>query len=646
MGRLRSGMAVLCVFLMLVPLAPAQQVQYVQNPKGGFFSDITRPYTPKDVLPVDLANSNRLESLLRAGNIYLSLQDAIALALENNLDIHIQRYGRPQAEANLLRAKAGGLLRGLPNSVQTTTTAALSQITGGGAFGTAGNQGGTSSASAGGTIITATGTTIPNLDPTAYVVGYWSHSSTPQTNAFTTGTTNLVLRNDVYAAGVQQGFLSGTNVQLNWNQSTTRANATTIDFNPSTTGALNLQVTQHLLQGFGLAVNNRNIRIARNSMKVNDFLFRQQVMTTVSSIVAAYWDLVSYNENVKVKQQALALSQKLYEDNKKQVEIGTLAPIEIVRAEAEVASREQDLVNAQTQVLQQETALKNALSRTGSMSPTVAEAHIIPTDTISVPETEPATPLSELVSTALANRPEIPQSKLNIESTRIGLKGDRSQLLPALDLIGNVTNNGLAGEVNPLNPSFGPGCALTPLGCQTPIGYYIGGKGDVLRQIFAHNFPSYSLQAQLSIPIRNRSAQADYLLDELNLRTQELQHQRLLNGIGVDVRNALIASQQAAAAYHAAVKARILQEQTLDAEQKKYALGASTIFFVIQYQRDLAQARSNEVAAVASYAKSKVQLDNALGTVFRTYGISVDEAVNGHVSRPPNPLPPPSKQNP
>jgi len=639
MGRLKSAVAVLCAFLMLVPMAQAQQIQYVQTQQGGFFSRFLRPYEPKDVLPVDVSNSGRLESLLRAGNIYLSLQDAIALALENNLDIHIQRYGRSEAEANLLRAKAGGLLRGLPNSVQTSTTAALTQLTGGGAFGTAGSSGGTSSGGSGGTIITATGTTIPNLDPSVYVVGYWDHTSAPQSNAFTTGTTNLVYRNDVYAAGYQQGFLTGTNVQLNWQQSTTKANATTLDFNPSTTGSLNLQITQPLLQGFGLAVNNRNIRIARNNMKVNDLLFKQQVMTTVSQIVAAYWDLVSFNENVKVKQQALDLSERLYSDNKKQVEIGTLAPIEIVRAEAEVASRQQDLVNAQTQVLQQETALKNALSRNGLMSPSVAEAHIIPTDVITVPERELAVPVQDLIAKALANRPEVPQSKLNIDSTRIGLKGDRSQMLPALNLIGNLTNNGLAGQVNPLNPLYGPNCSQLGA-CATPIQYYVGGAGDVLRQEFARNFPSYSLQAQLSIPLRNRSAQADYVLDALTLRTQELQHQRLVNSIGVDVRNALIAVQQASASYHAAVQARILQEQTLDAENKKYALGASTIFLVIQAQRDLAQARSNEVTAISAYAKSKVQLDNSLGTVFDTYQISVDEAINGRVSRAPSPLPP------
>ena len=632
MRRLQSGIALLCVVFMLAPAVGAQQIQYVQPPSGGRFSSIVRPYEPKQIAPIDLANSGRLESLLRAGNIYLSLQDTIALALENNLDIQIQRYSRPSAEASLLRAQAGGLLRGVPSSVQTATTSALSQITGG-AFGTGGNSGGApgGSGSASGTIITATGASIPTLDPSFYVAGYWAHRTQPQSNAFTTGTTSLVYRNDSYNAGYQQSFLTGTSYSINWSNTRTQANSGVLDFNPSTTGSLGVTVTQRLLQGFGLAVNNRNIRIAKNNMRVTDLVFKQQVITTVAQVVAAYWDLVSFNENVKVKEQALSLSQKLYEDNKKQVEIGTLAPIEIVRAQAEVATRQQDLVNAQTQVLQEETALKNALSKTGVASPSVAEAHIIPTDSITVPETEPVIPAQDLVAKAMQNRPELAQSQINIDSTKIGLKGDRSQLLPSLDVQGVLNNNGLAGSINAIPNPFG-----TP---HSGDQFFVGGAGKVLSQLFHRNFPDYSIGIQLSVPLRNRSAQADYILDSLNLRTLELQHQRLLNSIRVDVRNAMIAVQQASAAYHAAVQARVLQEQTLDAEQKKYALGASTIFFVIQYQRDLAQARSNEVSAISLYAKAKVQLDQAIGATLGTYQISIDEAVRGKVSRPPSALP-------
>jgi len=617
----------------MAPFAMAEQkIDYVQDPQGGAFSRLSHPYTAKQVAPVDLANSSRFESLLRAGNIYLSLQDAIALALENNLDIQIQRYGRPESQANLLRAQAGGLLRGVPSSVQTATTSGLSQITGG-AFGTAGSNTGTSSASSSGTIITQTGTTIPTLDPSFYFAGQFGHYTSPQTNSFTTGTNALVSRQDGYFTGISKSFLTGTTVDMNWQNSTLTSNASVIDFNPYTNASLNLSITQRLLQGFGLAVNNRNIRIAKNNIKLNDLVFKQQVIQTVAQVIAGYWDLVSFHENVKVKEQALTVAQKLYEDNKKQVEIGTLAPIEIVKAESEVASYEQQLVTAQTQLLQQETQLKNALSRTGVASPSIAEAHIIPTDVISVPATEAVVPIQDLMARALDNRPELAQSRIGIESSKILLLGDKSQLLPGFDVVAKLTNNALAGQINTIpNPSsFDGSHGGNP--------FFIGGLGSAFSQVFSRKFPDYSVGFQLSIPIRNRSAQADYILDELQLRTQELQHQRTVNSVRVDVRNALIAVQQATASYKAAVKARELAEQTLDAEQKKYTLGASTIFFVIQYQRDLATARSTEVTAQSSYAKAKVQLDEATGDTLDRYNISIDEAIKGRVSRAPSALP-------
>ncbi len=639
MRRLQSGIAFFCVFLMIAPLAAAQQIDQVQDRAEGRFSSLAGPYQHREVAPIDLANSSRIESLLRAGNIYLSLQDAIALTLENNLDIQIQRYGRPQAQANLLRAQAGGLLRGVPSTVQNATTTALSQLTGG-AFGTAGSSQLTASGSSGGTIITQTGTAIPNLDPAFYFAGQWGHHTSPQSNSFTTGTNALISRQDGYFTGISKGFLTGTTLGLNWQNTTLTSNAGVLDFNPYTNASLNLQISQRLLQGFGLAVNNRNIRIAKNSMRANDYLFKQQVIQTVAQIVAAYWDLVSYHENVKVKEQALQVAQKLYEDNKKQVEIGTLAPIEIVKAESEVATYQQQLVNAQTQLLQQETLLKNALSKTGVASPSVSEAHIIPTDQISVPATEPVVPVQDLIARALENRPELAQSKINMDSTKIGLVGDKSQLLPGLDLTANLTNNSLAGQINPYpNPQVISLDPNAPNGGHIGNPFFIGGFGSAVSQVFSRKFPDYSIGLQLTIPIRNRSAQADYILDELQLRTQELQHQRLANGIRVDVRNALIAVQQATASYQASVKARELAQQTLDAEQKKYALGASTIFFVIQYQRDLAVAKSNEVAAQSMYAKAKVQLDQATGDTLDRFNISIDEAVKGRVARGPSALP-------
>jgi outer membrane protein TolC len=645
MKPIHRRLAVSCAFLLLAEAVAAQAPAAKHSGPGNRFAGITHPYRFEEVPPIDLANSGRLEALLRAGKVYLSLQDAIALALENNLDIALQRYGPLNAAAVLQRAEAGGLLRGVPTAVQNATTSALAQATGtsgGGGGGGSAVTGGGDTGAAGGTIITATGTTVPNLDPVAYLQTSWGHRTTPQSNSFNTGTNALIMRNDVANFGMQKGFLTGTVLSFGWNNSKLRTNAGRSDFNPSTTGSFSLNISQPLLQGFGRAVNSRNIRIATNNQRVSDLTFRQQVISTVSAVIGAYWDLVSYNENVKVKQQALTLAQKLYEDNKKQVEIGTLAPIEIVRAEAEMASAQQALTQAETQLLQQETLIKNALSRIGVASPTVADARIVPTDQIRVPEVEPVQPVQDLIAKALENRPEVAQTGIQIENTKLGLKGTRSQLLPSLNVVATVQNNALAGQVNVLPIPPIQGAPPAPPQYRDPSvvdTFFIGGYGKVLSQLFARNFPDYSVGFQLNVPLRNRSARADMVVDQLSLRQQEIRQQQQLNQVRVDVRNALIALQQASAAHHAAVKARVLQEQTLDAEQKKYTLGASTIFFVIQAQRDLAQARSAEVAAASIYAKARVQMDLATGQTIAANNIVIDEAVRGRVSRPPTPLP-------
>src|SRR5947208_9019275 len=364
--------SLLCVFLLIVPPLAAQNAQSGDQGQG-FVSRITNNYRPHPVAPVRLSNSSRLESLIRAGNLYLSLQDTIALALENNLDIELQRFGAQIADAGILRAQAGGLLRGATSGVsqgplsapaqagQATgiSTSAASQAGGGGA-----NNG---------TVISQTGSTIPNLDPVITSFLQVGHATNPQTSTFVTGTNTLVTSNTLANATVSQSFLSGTTVSLGLSNSRLRTTGLRNDLNPSIGSSLSLSVTQRLLQGFGRAVNSRNIQIARNNREVSDLVFKQQVINIVSAIIGLYWDLVSFNEVVKVNQQAVDLNQKLLSDNKKQVEIGTLAPIEIVRAEAELATAEQDLTISQTRVLQQETILKNALSHNGVASPSISE---------------------------------------------------------------------------------------------------------------------------------------------------------------------------------------------------------------------------------------------------------------------------------
>jgi outer membrane protein TolC len=661
MKTIRENVALLCAALMLsssasvaqtvdpkMPTANGPTLAQQNRPQQGagalplepvFKNDFdrksywfTKNYRERGFQPIYMGNSSRLESLLRAGKIYLSLQDAIALALENNLDIELQRYGPQLAEYDLLRAEAGGVIRGVQTQVTQGPSSAVNLVTGG--FGAVsggtggGNIGGIGAGGNTGTVFQVTGSAIPNLDPVFTTSFSQAKNSNPQTNSFVTGLTTLVLENTSYNMGLSKQFLSGTGVDFRYQSNNVDSNSPNNDLNPFTRSNAQLQITQRLLQGFGIAVNNRNIRVAKNNLKVSDLVFKQQVITTVGAIINLYWDLVSFNEDLKVKQKALETAQKLYEDNQKQVEIGTLAPIEIVRAEAEVARTQQDLTISETQLLQQEAIIKNALSRTGIASASVADARIIPTDQIRVPSVENIN-LQELTEAALANRPELAQTAINIQNTKIGLAGAKSQLLPSLDVFASATNNGLAGQINdaPINrPRF-----VDP--------FFVGNYGTAFAQILRRNFPDYNVGFQLNVPLRNRAAQADIANDTLRLRQQELQEQRQLNNIRLEVTNAVIALQQARARHQAAVKSRQLQEQTLEAEQKKYALGSSTIFLVIQAQRDLAQAQAAEVTALANYSRAKNGLDQSTGMVLEVNQVSLEEALRGSVARGPSPIP-------
>lgn len=646
MRNLQSHTAlVVCALLVVPPGALAEST--VQSITGTqqtehWHSRFSRQYFAPEVGPIYLTNSTRLEALLRAGRIYLSLQDAIALALENNLDIELQRYGPRIAQADLLRAEAGGVARGVPISVTQGPSSASGNLSGTGVStggsGVAGAQTFSgSTASTGGATVVFSGTTTPVLDEQIFVNYNWAHRTSPQSNSLLTGIPALVFQNNQLTMGVQRQFLTGTTVQLGYGQNTQSSNNLRAEINPFTSGNFNFQVTQPLLQGFGVAVNNRFIRIAKNNVRVADLTFRQQVIAAVSSVVNLYSDLVSFNEDVKVRKQALALAEKLYNDNRKQVEIGTLAPIEIVRAEAEVARAQQELTVSETRVLQQETILKNYVSRTGVNSPILGDARIVPTDSLRMPETEQIQPVQDLVATAVENRPELQQTRLSIENAEISLEGSRSLLLPSLNVVASAQNNGLAGQINPLLPGnslIGSTDTTIPL-----TGPFIGGLGNVWGQLFARNYPDYAIGFQLNIPVRNRAAQSDVIRDQLTLRQQQIRQRQELNQIRVDVSNAVIALQQSRAQYQAAVKARVLQEQTLDAEQKKYALGASTIFFVIQAQRDLALAQATEVAALSTYNRSRVSLGRATGDILDQYSVSIDEAIKGQVNRAPDMIP-------
>jgi len=630
--------ALLCVVMLLAPAGgfaadppapPAPQTAPGSQPPAtdqaqplaerGMLGPITEPYRAKTVPPVSLSNSPRLESLLRGGNLYLSLADTIALSLENNLDIELQRYTPQIADSNLARTEAGGFA----TPASTAVTAGPGSVTA--AAPSAGLQNLLVAGS------TAIGPAPPNFDPVLLGNLSWAHQSTPQTSSFITGTNALIQRQDLSGISAQKYFETGTLVSFGLSNNSVTSNATRSDFSPVTNASLSLSVTQHLLQGWGSPVNTRQIRIAKNNREISDLTFKAQVITTVSAILDLYWDLVAYNENVRVQRDALAANERLLRDNTKQVEVGTLASIEIVRAQAEIAASQQALTVAQTQLLQQETILKNALSRTGVLSPAVAAAHIIPTDHIQVPDVEAISPIQDLVGQAFASRPEMTQFRILVRNQEIGIRGTRAELLPTLDLVAGLSNSALAGTVNPL-----PNTGGVP---RTPTTFFIGGYGAVLAQLFQRNFPNYSLGFNLNIPLRNRAAQADMINSELALRQQQIAMQRMENQVRVEVQNAVIGVQQTRAQYDSAIKQRLLQIQTVEAEQKKLEMGVSTTYNVILTQRDLTTAESNVVAATSAYSKAKVELSRSTGQTLYDNNVSLDEAFTGKVSRPPTPIP-------
>ncbi len=570
------------------------------------------------VAPAKLTNSPRLESLVRSGNLYLSAQDVIALVLENNLDIAVQRYSPFLAREVLRRAEGGGILRSVdtpiaagPTSVSTAGISTNANGLGGGGLG------------GGGGIVTQVGPTPPNLDPGLYLSASVGHFTTPLTNTLLNQTTALTNSYRSFVAQYGKQWLTGTAAYATFSTQRNLLNSSTPLFNPSINGAFDIQITQNLLQGRSIGVNNRDIRVARNNLKVSDLQVKLQVATTVSAVLNLYWDLVSFNDAVRIKQQALETAQRLLDGNKKQSEIGALAGIEVTRAAAEVSVSKEDLLIAQTNLAQQEIVLKNALSRNGTDSTWLDDVHIVPLDHIEVPKSEEIRPVQDLIQEAIGNRIEIERSKINVESSKIMLQGLRNGLLPNLEAFAEFTNHGLSGPANPLYNNC----------CGAPNEFFIGGTGNVLGQLFRRNFPDYSAGISISIPIRNRASQADYVTDQLQLRQSELQLQRSINQVKVDVKTAMIGLQQARARYQTAVDSRVLAEQSLVAEQKRFQSGVSSVALVIQAQKDLGTAQDAEVQAMANYTHARIAFDFSLGRTLEVNHISMQEAMAGKVAR-------------
>jgi outer membrane protein len=582
---------------------------------------------------VDFTNSPRVNELIRAGNLYLSLADAVALAIENNLDIELQRYALRVTGTETLRTAGGGATRGVlftvseapagvggPLSSLLTTPAVLGRATANSsvsanalALNVLGAS--TTNLSIQGTVAQSLGPAVPVYDPVATGVLNWTHQTTPQTNLTSTGTNSLVTNTTLANAGIQQGFATGASASLAFNNNRQWLNSLRSGYNPFTGSNFGFNATQPLMRGFGAAVNRRFIRIAANEQRISSLVFRQQLIATVYGVVRLYTDLVALCEDEKVKQETAKLAEKLYGDVQAQVDEGTLAPVELTRANAQVFSTRQDLINASGLREEQEAILKNVLTRRGHEDPAVHSARIVPTGTLAIPEQDETRPVQDVMAEALAGRPDLAQAGLQIENSRIGLAGARNATKPQLDVVGIMQNTGLGGAVNPLGPGTD--------------GAYIGGYGSALEQILARRYPTYGIGLQLSLPVRNRVAEADLARDELQVKQSEIRLRQLQNQARLEIEDALIAMRRARSSYEAAVQSRVLQEQSLAAEQAKFEAGASTSFFVIQYASLLAQARSTEVVARSSYVKARTALERATGTILERNRISFDGAVKG-----------------
>ena len=612
---------------------PLPALNYVKP--ASHFPNPIGPYIPKHVADPNLANTARIDQLMHDGKLYLSLNDAIALALENNLDIAIARYNLNIADTDVLRAKAGAQILGVNlGVVQNTPGGGVGGIgtqVGTGTGGTTLGAGG-AGAGAGGIVETASGglfgPPITSFDPIVTGTLQSDHQRFECTSVFCGNFQNTFSGNFAY----QQGFHWGTNLNVGFNNSRITGSNPFSTLSPALTSGFQFKLTQHLLQGFGLAANTRFISIAKNNRELSDVAFRLQILTTVDQIENMYWDLVYAYENQRVKEESLAFSQKTLSDTQKQVEIGSLAPIEAVRAQSTVAADQQALTVAKTNLQLQQLVMKNALSRT-LHDPVLARADVVPTSTMEVPESEQIQPTEELVNEALHHRAELVEGRIQLNSQEQSNKALRSSLKPTLDLFAYYGGSGAGGSQSDYSVCGSP---LSIPGLCTPPGIHSIGYGSTLNQLVNSTAPDKGAGLQLNIPLRNRAAQAVQVRGELEFRQAQMALQQTENRVTIEVRQAQFAVEQNQASVASARAAVEYAKQSLDAEQKKYQFGTSTTTAVLQTRSALATAESTLMSAMAAYEKARVELDRSVGNLLDHAGISIDDAARGQVTRMPN----------
>ena len=587
-------------------------------------------YLPDRTPEPQLTNSPRLNQLIRDGKLYLSLKDAIRLALENNLDIAIARYNLPIADMDILRTRAGGVFRGVnAGVVQGTPGGGVGGFgtgaPGAGAGGTTAGAGGAGAGASG--LVQSTlgvGTAVASYDPSIIASVGAEHQTTPLANQRIYGVPLLQLNTGQANFGFAQAFATGSSISFEFNNNRQTTNSPFFNLSPALGSMYRFTFQQQLLSGFGFGPNLRYLRIAKNNKKISDTAFKDQVMATVTQIENIYWDLVSAYEQSRVNEQSLAFAQQSLDNAKKQLRLESIPAMDVMRAEAEVSKRDQDLTVARTSLQLQELLMKNALTKSLD-DPLLESVSVVPTDTLQSEQlTTQSLPVSEIMQRALQDRPELTESDIDLVNRQISRKAARNALLPSLSLVAFYGGSGLAGPLNPVyNVPGVPNASTVPTD-------FSGALGNA----FNNTAPDYYVGFNLNIPIRNRVAKADQYRSELEYRQAELRREELRKQIRIEVRNAQYALDQTAARVGAARKARDLAQRTFEITQKEQTLGAGSTYQTMTAQRDLALAELDLVTAMTVYEKAKVELDRATGTTLEHNGIDIQDAISGSISNP------------
>jgi outer membrane protein TolC len=614
------------------PLNLRSSARDFSKPAGRLLGDPINMYRPTSIPKANFANSVRLDDLVKNGKIYLSLSDAIALALENNYDIAIARYDLDIADTDILRTRTGAAPLGAPSALITGTLGGSATIltTGGGPGGTSVGSGGAGSGVNGLTLTTAGAGPAPEaLEPSVTSAIQLQRQESQQTGTFAT---KSFTNTDQYNFTYNQGFITGTALSVAFNNSRVTTSSPFSGYSPELSSSFKATVTQHLLQGAGIWVNKRFMYQARNNRRITDSSFRQQILYTVNQVETIYWGLVQAYEDVQAKQRAIEQSSKLLSDDRKQLEIGTVAPLQVVQDESSVAGDKQALISAQSALNYQQQIIKQAIARNLN-DPALSVAPVIPTDRVTVEEIpEEKQPIEELVQEAFQQRPELEQAVLTLRNDEITLKGARNALLPTLDVLGFYGASGTGGSQNPncLN-LFG----ASGQGHCAPNSYPTVGYGTVLNNLVNSSSPDKGVGFNLTIPIGNKYAQSVQARSLMEYRQAELRLEQLYTQIRMQVANAQFALINDRAQVQASIASRDYQQQSVDAEIKKLHLGASTTANVLLQERNLATAEDTLIAARAAYAKDRAGLYQTLATTLQHYGINLNDAATGKVETAP-----------